>query len=136
MVAGLRYRVKRAARQIGEQHRQMETLLGQLGAALGRADQGEARHLLNRYRGALDAHFSLEEEVFFPALHGLHPEHAGALETLSREHGEFAEALARLDGVLAAEALDAFLGPFRELVKRMAEHELREERLVGRLAEG
>jgi hypothetical protein len=136
MVAGLRYRVKRAARQIGEQHRQMEALLGQLGAALGRGDRGEARHLLSRYRGALDAHFGLEEDVFFPALHGLHPEHTGELDGLSREHGEFTAALARLDGFLAGESLDAFLGPFRELVKQMAEHEQREERLVRRLAEG
>lgn len=135
MVAGLRYRVKRAARQIGEQHRHMEQLVLQLGAVLTQGDRGEARHLLSRYRGAVDAHFGLEESVFFPALHGLHPEHTRELDELAAEHGEFKDALADLDDLLGAPTLDGFLAPFRSLVKRMAEHEQREERLVRRLAE-
>lgn len=135
MQTGLLFRVRRAAKQIAEQHRHIGEVQGRLESALAGAARDELKQALNRYRGAVDAHFSLEEEVFFPALHGLHPEQGAALERLSAEHGEFTRALEALERELDGDARERFGEALRRLVDRMAEHESREERLVRSLAE-
>jgi hypothetical protein len=133
MKDGLLYRVKRAARQIGEQHANLDEILRGFEPLLTRGDSAAVRELFQRYRGALDAHFSLEEGVFFPALHGLHPERSRELEELGAEHRGF---LAKLEG-LAGE-LDRDLVGFgrglKAIAGEFAAHESREERVVRQLA--
>ena len=127
MVAGLRYRVKRAARQIGEQHRHMEQLLAQLGAALERGERGESRHLLNRYRGALDAHFALEDSTHFPALHGSNPSLLPVLERLVEDHVRFRAELDAIAEFVAGASIDAAVGRLSTLAVRLGRHEEEEE---------
>ena len=136
MASGLRYRVRRAARQISDQHRHMNELRRRCDEALSGGNDGEVREALLRYCGALDAHFALEEDVFFPALHGLRPEHTEELDTLSREHQVFAARLTALrryaetggDG-------DGAVTSFHSFVEEMGQHEAREERLVRKIAD-
>lgn len=128
---GLRFRLRRAARQIGQQHQHLREVLASLQRSLGDGAPPDAmRDQLDRYREALDAHFSLENDVLFPALHGLRPEHTGELEVLEAEHVDFSARLGRmgelLRGALRAEvgaALDGF-------ARDMAAHDVREERLA------
>ena len=80
--SGLRYRLRRALRQIGEQHQQLRELHSRLRRAVASGDRRDARDGFRRYREAVGAHFALEDGVFFPALHGLHPEHAEELDPL------------------------------------------------------
>jgi hypothetical protein len=133
MTHGLVYRVKRAARQIGEQHAQLDQILRELSGAVEQGRGDDARELLFRYRAAIEAHFSLEEEVFFPALHGLHPEHVGDLEGLGAEHAGFRQQIERLGPLLAAD-LAGFAASLRSLVGQLSVHESREERLVRALS--
>lgn len=135
MVSGLRYRVRRAARQIGEQHRHLGEVLGKLEAILAEGSREGVDDLLVRYRSALDAHFALEDDVFFPALHGLHPEHAEELEALSRDHEAYARVLEELAHLLQSASLDRFARELRQLEKDLERHESREERLVRSLVE-
>jgi hypothetical protein len=133
MTHGLLYRVKRAARQIGEQHALLGEILRALKPAIARGDTPEARSLIERYRRAIDAHFTLEEDVFFPALHGLHPNHAKELELLGAEHAGFRLQVDRLGSLL-----DGSLGEFEAKLgsyeRELEVHETREERLVRELA--
>jgi hypothetical protein len=122
MQTGLRYRIKRAARQIGEQHRQLGELVRALRAALESSLVADVRSAFERYRAAVMAHFALEEDVFFPAVHGLHPEHEGDLEGLSEVS-------------IAADSLEQFERRFRDFAERLAAHESREEALVSHLAD-
>lgn len=132
---GLRHRLKRVVKQISEQHRQLVPLREELRRALedGGAS-GEALARLDHYRGAIEAHFELEVEVFFPAIHGLHPEWSRELGALEGEHVGLRQQLEALragledgDGGDPRRALEAF-------VAQLGEHEGREERLVSRLA--
>jgi hypothetical protein len=134
MTHGLLYRVKRAARQIGEQHTQLDEILRALRPAIVRGDAAEARSLIVRYRLAIEAHFTLEEDVFFPALHGLHPRHAKDLELLGAEHAGFRQQLDRL-GALLDSGLGAFEAGLGSYERDLAVHETREERLVRELAD-
>jgi len=133
MTHGLLYRVKRAARQIGEQHALLDEILRALRPAIERGDAPEARSLIERYRRAIEAHFTLEEDVFFPAIHGLHPNHAKELEVLGAEHARFRQQLDRL-GALLDNGLGEFEAGLGSYERDLAVHESREERLVRELA--
>jgi hypothetical protein len=82
----------------------------------------------------LSAHFELEQDVFFPALHGLEPSRKSDLEALEQEH---AELLAELESVLAgvgSERQSNCAERFRSCVERLRGHERIEEELVGAIS--
>jgi hypothetical protein len=133
--SGLRYRVRRALRQIADQHRQLHEIRGRLRGCLAARDRRGLRDAFVRYRHAIGAHFELEEGVFFPALHGLHPEEREGLESLGREHQGLLAGLQRIAPLVEAPGLERFDAAFEAFGGEMADHEKREELLVSRLAE-
>ncbi len=96
---GLRHRARRVARQISKQHRHLNPLFEVLEDSLSPGGGDGAPEACARFRDALEAHFSLEDEFFFPALHGLCPERAaeaiseGGLEQAARVLQDFASTL-------------------------------------------
>ena len=132
---GLRYRMRRALRHIGEQHRQLREIQGRLDAAVSADDRENLRDAFLRYRHAIGAHFELEDGVFFPALHGLHPDERDPLEALSGEHVGLLAELQRLAPLVDAPALDGFGAALSEFRRGLGEHERREESLVGRITQ-
>jgi hypothetical protein len=131
---GLRYRMRRALRQIADQHRQLHEIQARLEAAAARADREALRDAFVRYRHAIGAHFELEDRVFFPALHGLHPAEQ-ELEALGRDHAEMLAELQRASPLLEAPGLAAFDAAFAAFRRGFASHERREEALLARLSE-
>lgn len=130
MSSGLRFRLRRAARHTAEQHRHLREILRDFDSAVAAGDRSWVAEVFALYRSALEAHFALEEDVLFPALHGLHPEHRAELEALADEHVELAAVLERLAAGLERDSMDRFGGTVRGLVKTLGRHEQREERLV------
>jgi iron-sulfur cluster repair protein YtfE (RIC family) len=135
METGLRHRLRRAARQMAAQHKHLRTLHRALAQAVERGRIVEVRESVERLRSATEAHFSLEDGVFFPAVRGFRPEAARELRNLVREHGNYLADIARLSDALASGTLDAFAERYRALAESMADHEEREERLVATLAD-
>lgn len=128
MRTGLRHRLQRALRRVEEQHRHLGTVEEELDRALTGGAASEVASWVGVLRDALRAHFELEEQVVFPALHGLVPGFREELEQLERDHAAFLGALddlvARRDGSPSA--------PMRALRERLARHEQAEERLMRR----
>ena len=135
MATGLRYRLRRVSRQIAEQHEHMHELARELEQAFTAQLPDKLKDVLLRFRGAMDAHFALEDGVFFPALHGLHPEQRSELEELSRQHQNFGVEVERLRQLLEEGSLERFGTAFHELLTGLAEHERREEKMVRSLAD-
>ena len=135
MATGLRFRVHRAARKIAAQHEHIHAILADFDVALAEGSCDRVAEMYGRYRSALEAHFALEEEVFFPALHGLQPEHGHELNALSREHEGFLVQLAALGERLVEKHLEGFERVFRDLVSELDLHERREEVIARSLAE-
>jgi hypothetical protein len=133
--AGLRYRLRRALRQIGEQHRQLRELHDRLAVAIAAGERSAARDAFVRFRHAIGAHFELEDEVFFPALHGLHPEERGDLEGLGSDHAGLLAALKQLGSLFEEDSLERFAAAFDAFRLDLAAHEKREEALVARIAD-
>lgn len=124
MRTGLRHRLQRALRRVEEQHRHLRAIQDEI----DRAVSGEASEISDwvaRLRDALRAHFDLEEQVVFPALHGLVPALRQELERLEREHGNF---LGMLDDLVDGRELRAAV--LRALREQLALHERQEERVM------
>ena len=135
MATGLRYRIRRASRQISEQHAHMHGLAGELEQALKEQLPDKLKDVLMRFHAAMEAHFALEDGVFFPALHGLHPEQRNELEELSQQHENFGVEMELLRQCLEEGSLERFGTAFHELLKGMGLHEQREEKVVRSLAD-
>jgi iron-sulfur cluster repair protein YtfE (RIC family) len=135
METGLRYRLRRASRQIAEQHKHMRELGVEIEQALKEQLPDKLKDVLLRFHAAMEAHFALEDGVFFPALHGLHPEQRNELEELSQQHQNFGLELESLRQSIEEGALDRFATAFYELVKGLVMHEQREEKMVRSLAD-
>jgi hemerythrin-like domain-containing protein len=127
---GLRPRLAHATRRLAAQHQYLDALLATTRRALERNAPGEAREALHAFRGAIDAHFALEEQVHFPALHGLDPAQDREIEALVLEHRALREQLLALEVRVGREPRDAVARSFVDLGATLRAHESREERLV------
>jgi hypothetical protein len=134
---GLRLRMGHEARRISSQHRQLDSLFALVADAVRRGAPREARDAFVRFADALDAHVSLEDELYFPALRGLQPALAGDLTVLEQEHRIFREQtdeLRRLfDAAFDSEGLARCEAPLERLVCAVEDHEGREELLVAQI---
>lgn len=126
MQTGLRHRLRRALRRVEAQHQHLRPLLAEAEEASRVGADGPLRERLTRFCDALRAHFELEDQVIFPALHGLSPASQARLETLSDEHGVFLSELLSLQGAAAGSAAEAL----PRLRAALGEHERREEQLL------
>lgn len=130
---GLRMRVAQESRRISSQHRQLEELHGFVEAALLRRDAAAASQSFARFKDALDAHMSLEDELYFPALHGLQPGLESDLASLARDHQRFRLDLRGLERRFDEGEIGSCRTALEHFVGRFAAHELREEELTGAL---
>ena len=129
-------RLAHEARRIAAQHAYLDALESTTQLALQSGDGDAMRRALRAFGGSLDAHFTIEEQVQFPALHGLHPEMGAELAALVTDHDRFRGTVDGLHASVAGgdpvarrgEVLDGFAG----LCADLAAHEAREEALLAR----
>lgn len=134
---GLRLRLAHEAKRIAAQHEFLDALEGTTLRALERGAGDEMRSAMRTFAVSLGAHFRLEEQVQFPALHGLDAGLRPELDALMRDHGEFRTRMAGLEAMVAdGDGLvrrASVLASFGQLAAALREHEEREERLLARI---
>jgi hypothetical protein len=131
---GLRRRMKREVRRLSAQHRQLDDFFDMLTEALARDSLEGARAAFLRFRDALEAHVTLEDQVFFPAVNGLQPDLGDQLAELVDEHRDFRDQLDLLHDWIARGSQQRFEQGLEELATQISAHELREEELLSHLA--
>ena len=130
---GLALRMQRERRVISSQHRQLGEFLARLAAALDGGRTSEALAAFQRFADALEAHLSLEDGLYFPALRGLRPALEPELESLAGEHQTLRERLVGLARLVEAGHCDGSAHALERLAGDLADHEGREERLLASL---
>jgi hypothetical protein len=128
--AGLTLRVHREAQRIAAQHRQLDEFHAVFGDALARGDLIGAKISFANFAGALEAHFSLEEDFYFPALHGHRPDLASELARLARDHAALRSGIAQLSAELARGDRAACELEFEAWLAQLLAHERSEEALL------
>ncbi len=126
-------RLTRVARRISSQHQRLESLYRTLARALAKGNEREAQAQLTQFGDVLAAQFSLEEDVFFPALARLWPGMRGRIVDLAREHDRFREELDQIRKRLGATEREGAKARFDRLAAELAAHDGREELLVERI---
>jgi hypothetical protein len=127
---GLRLRLRGEAKRLSTQHEQLDTFFDMVASALERGSLNGARVSFVRFCDALEAHISLEDRVFFPALRGLRPDLTEKLTGLVEEHTSVRLELDQLRDLLAAGSAETFSKRFEQLGSFLGEHERREDLLL------
>jgi len=133
---GLRIRMRGEERRISAQHGRLGELFDRVLASL---DTGRLHLVLSDFllfSTAIEAHMVIEEEIYFPALHGLRNDVGTELLSLMEEHVRIRGELSRVQDCLNEEnevELRRTLDVLASLVDR---HEKREEDLFARISEG
>jgi hypothetical protein len=134
--SGLRLRMRGEERRIESQHQSLDRFCGEV---FVRIEKDGAAGAINDYllfTAALDAHMTVEEDIYFPAFHGLRPDVGDELTALVAEHADLRvamddvkQALKRNDASAARLCLDV-------LARAISDHEKIEEKLIARITEG
>lgn len=78
----------------------------------------------------LEAHFTSEEEVLFPAFEAATGMTSGPTEVMRGEHRQMRDLLAQMKGALAARDGDGFGGAAETLLILMQQHNMKEENIL------
>ena len=127
---GLRLRLRGEAKRLSTQHEQLDTFFEMVASALERGSLNGARVSFVRFCDALEAHISVEDRVFFPALRGLRPDLTEKLTGLVEEHTSVRLELDQLRDLLAAGSAETFSKRVEQLGSFLGEHERREDLLL------
>jgi iron-sulfur cluster repair protein YtfE (RIC family) len=131
---GLTRRLAIEARRIASQHRQLDELYGLLLSALDGEPLAVVLRGFERFRDALEAHFAMEDDVHFPAFHGLRPDLESRLTALIEEHKVMRQVLDDVQDCFKGGDLEKGAKYLDALVVRLARHEEIEEQLIGGLS--
>jgi iron-sulfur cluster repair protein YtfE (RIC family) len=127
---GLRMRLRGEAMRLSTQHERLDTFCKMVSEALGRGSLSGARLAFMRFGDALEAHVTLEDQVFFPALRGLRPDLTEPLTRLVQEHATIRHDLEQLRDLLSAGSAEAFARDFTCLCDFIREHERSEDEVL------
>jgi iron-sulfur cluster repair protein YtfE (RIC family) len=127
---GLRIRLARQGTGIASQHRQLDAFVREVSQALLRGQRRDCETAVFQLQGALNAHFSVEEKVVFPALHGLHSELGDELLALERDHERLREDVDRLALAIVASDMTTAQKALKEFAEALGAHESAEELIL------
>jgi iron-sulfur cluster repair protein YtfE (RIC family) len=124
------------SRRISSQHRQLDTLFRFVAEAVDRRTRAAARAAFARFHDALDAHLSLEESFYFPALHGLHADLTASLTGFVEDHRQIRQEAEACERALVETELPSCADALGRLAETISEHEAREEEALRLVAPG
>lgn len=129
---GLKMRMKSEARRIAEQHRRLVVLRDEVTTELSRLSLGAAGDAFARFAEALEAHFTVEERLYFPAIQSLDPELWDAVESLLSSHRRLRRRVADLLDHFASGNGFACAILLKALIDELRAHEREEEQVMTR----
>ncbi|MCA9511645.1 MAG: hemerythrin domain-containing protein [Myxococcota bacterium] len=127
---GARHRMRYEELRISRQHDQLNALFGAVLSSLYRDAVHCAREAFVRFADALEAHLSLEDRLYFPALHGLRPDLTSKLATLCDEHDALRDRAVVIRMLLSSGERETSRERLDEFAELLADHEAREEELI------
>lgn len=132
---GLRLRMKSEARRIAQQHARLEELRERVTVELVNLSLASACTEFEVLAEALEAHFRVEERVFFPAVHGQGGALGQDVEALVREHQSLRQRIGTVRSHFAASNGLACAITLDKLIQELQRHEREEERVMARVGD-
>ncbi len=129
-------RLRGQERRIENQHERLDQLCREVYATLGKDGPTAAINDFLLYKSAIEAHMTLEEEMFFPALHGLRGDLSSVLTELVKDHVEVRNELEEIKLRLKSRDGTAARLGLESLARLFERHEKVEEDLIAHVSEG
>ena len=133
---GLRLRLRSDEKRVESQHQKLDEFCREVYSTLGKEGPRAAINDFLLYEAAVEAHMTLEEEVYFPALHGLRADLSEKLSELVRDHVEIRTVLDEIKSHLKANSESQARLALEALGRFFHDHEVREESLFVRVSSG
>jgi hypothetical protein len=133
---GLRLRMRGEERRINSQHEQLDCLCREVYTKLDKDGPALAINDYLLFMTALDAHMTVEEDIYFPALHGLRTDAAEELTGLVDEHADIRRESDEVRLLLKSGDRDGARLALDGLARHISRHEEAEEDLLARITEG
>lgn len=134
--AGLRLRMRGEEHRIHAQHEKLDVWCREIYALLGKNGARSAMNDFLLFQQAFEAHMTVEEEVYFPAFHGLRADLADELADLVTDHVDLRTGLAAVKAALKAGQADVAGRALEGLARSIDRHESDEEEMIARINAG
>ncbi|WP_367398035.1 hemerythrin domain-containing protein [Azonexus sp. R2A61] len=112
-----------------DDHKHCDDLFAAAEQAAGQ-DVAAAKAAFARFREAMLAHFTGEEEILFPAFEARTGMRMGPTQVMRSEHAQMRELMDDAVDLLAAGKSDDFLGQAETLLIMMQQHNMKEENVL------
>lgn len=129
---GRQLRVKHETRRIAEQHVRLGELRSRVTAEIRDRSVPGARAAFRDFAVALEAHFRVEENIYFPSLQVLDEQSRSAIDDLLEEHRKLRLRVRDLIQRFASGNGFACLVVLKALIDELQNHEQREEAVMAR----
>jgi len=123
-------------RRITSQHEKLDELCRDVYRCIDKDGPTKAMGDFLLFATALDAHMTVEEDIYFPALHGLRPDAGEELTRLVGEHAQLRQMSERVKGLLKQGDREGAKLGLDQLAREVSAHEAEEEELIVRINEG
>lgn len=133
---GLRMRMRSEERRITSQHEKLDDLCREVYTRIDKDGAAKATSDFQLFATALDAHMTVEEDIYFPALHGLRPDAGEALARLVAEHDQLRRRVDEVKRALERGERDDAKRSLDDLAREVTAHEAQEEDLIVQINEG
>lgn len=111
-------------------HRRCDEIFAEAEAAVDGGDWALAADKTDAFIEATEQHFSMEENVLFPAFEARTGMTQGPTQVMRGEHAQMRELFARMREALVNKDGDNFLGTTETLLVMMQQHNMKEEGIL------
>ncbi len=120
---------------LGTDHKHCDALFAAAEEAVADGDWENAAASFRSFYNALLHHFSMEEEVMFPAFESRTGMRQGPTAVMRSEHSQMTSLLNRMHDAAARKDTNAYLGDADTLLILMQQHNVKEEQMLYRMAD-
>ena len=120
---------------LGADHVRCDAMFEHAQASAEKEDWAGARHAFGEFSSALEHHFSMEEDILFPAFERVTGNSAGPTAVMRMEHKQMREVGQAMAQALEGHDAAGFLGHADTLQILMGQHNLKEESILYPMAD-
>lgn len=116
-------------------HRRCDKIFAAAEALVAEVDWDAAAEQFKQFHVAMEHHFSMEEEVLFPAFEERTGQTMGPTQMMRMEHTQMRQLFTDMAQAVTKQDRDGYLGIAETLMIIMQQHNMKEEQMLYRMAD-
>lgn len=116
-------------------HHHCDDLFAEAENVVSDGDIDAGKKSFEAFHREMEVHFSMEENVMFPAFEKMTGMTAGPTDVMRSEHVQMREVFAQMESAIGANNADEYLGLSETLLMIMQQHNFKEEQMLYSMAD-